>query len=368
MARRDSDPGYNARLILYLRGLSTGDFRPALEGLLGEDAAGLSATTVSRLCKEWEAHHDRFRQRLLSFNRYAYLFIDGIHVQVRLGEDPKVCLLIVIGVREDSVEELLAVEDGYRESTESWAGVFRDLKRRGLNEPKLVVGDGALGAWAALRDVFPGAGEQRCWFHASGNVIDALPKRLQPRDPGDMRSNRQPCAGMTGRALIQAAIAWSTSRSAGTARRRPRRPYPTVTHHEVEYGDLSPQPPVGCAAALVMSAISSAQASARRSPGGAEHVKRREVALGGAGALVGHPQQPRECWVLSACGSPRATVPPRRYRPGSTPSSRLSVSSAERCWAIVAGDRRDGDAIRRCPQTRFTKPAPASRFLLMHYV
>jgi putative transposase len=170
--------------ILYLRGLSTGDFRPALEGLLGEDASGLSATSVSRLCKEWEAHHDRFRQRLLSFSRYAYLFMDGIHVQVRLGEDPKVCLLIVIGVREDGVKELLAVEDGYRESTESWAGVFRDLKRRGLNEPKLVVGDGALGAWAALRDVFPGAGEQRCWFHASGNVIDALPKRLQPRAKG----------------------------------------------------------------------------------------------------------------------------------------------------------------------------------------
>lgn len=170
--------------ILYLRGLSTGDFRPALQGLLGEDAAGLSATSVSRLCKEWEAHHDRFRQRLLSFSRYAYLFMDGIHVQVRLGEDPKVCLLIVIGVREDGVKELLAVEDGYRESTESWAGVFRDLKRRGLNEPKLVVGDGALGAWAALRDVFPSAGEQRCWFHASGNVIDALPKRLQPRAKG----------------------------------------------------------------------------------------------------------------------------------------------------------------------------------------
>jgi putative transposase len=170
--------------ILYLRGLSTGDFRPALEGLLGEDASGLSATSVSRLCKEWEAHHDRFRQRLLSFSRYAYLFMDGIHVQVRLGEDPKVCLLIVIGVREDGVKELLAVEDGYRESTESWAGVFRDLKRRGMNEPKLVVGDGALGAWAALRDVFPAAGEQRCWFHAAGNVIDALPKRLQPRAKG----------------------------------------------------------------------------------------------------------------------------------------------------------------------------------------
>jgi len=170
--------------VLYLRGLSTGDFRPALVGLLGEDAAGLSATSVSRLCKEWEVHHDRFRKRLLSFSRYAFLFMDGIHVRVRLGEDPKVCLLIVIGVREDGVKELLAVEDGYRESTESWAAVFRDLKRRGLNEPELVVGDGALGAWAALSDVYPGAGEQRCWFHAAGNVIDALPKRLQSRAKG----------------------------------------------------------------------------------------------------------------------------------------------------------------------------------------
>jgi transposase-like protein len=170
--------------ILYLRGLSTGDFRPALEGLLGEDAAGLSPTTISRMCKEWEEHHERFRKRHLGFTRYAYLFMDGIHVSVRLGEDPKVCLLIVIGVREDGEKDLLAVEDGYRESTESWAGVFRDLKRRGLGEPKLVVGDGALGAWAALRDVFPGASEQRCWFHASGNIIDCLPKRLHSRAKG----------------------------------------------------------------------------------------------------------------------------------------------------------------------------------------
>ena len=136
------------------------------------------------MCKEWEEHHDRFCKRHLGFTRYAYLFMDGIHVNVRLGEDPKVCLLIVIGVREDGEKELLAVEDGYRESTESWAGVFRDLKRRGLNEPKLVVGDGALGAWAALRDGYPGAGEQRCWFHASGNIIDCLPKRLYSRAKG----------------------------------------------------------------------------------------------------------------------------------------------------------------------------------------
>jgi len=166
--------------VLYLRGLSTGDFRPALEQLLGEDAAGLSPSTISRLCKDWEAEHERFRTRSLRFHRYAYLFVDGVHVSVRLGEDDRLCLLVVIGVREDGTKELLAVEDGYRESTESWASVMRDLQARGLNEPKLVVGDGALGTWAALRDVFPGARRQACWVHAIANVLDALPKRLQP--------------------------------------------------------------------------------------------------------------------------------------------------------------------------------------------
>jgi putative transposase len=166
--------------ILYLRGLSTGDFRPALEDLLGEEASGLSPSTISRLCKEWEAHHDRFRKRLLS-SRYAYLFIDGVHMSVRLGEDAKLCLLVVIGVREDGAKELLAVEDGYRESAESWAGVLRDLKRRGLHPPRLVIGDGALGAWAALRDVFPEAAEQRCWVHKTANVLDCLPKRLHAK-------------------------------------------------------------------------------------------------------------------------------------------------------------------------------------------
>src|SRR3954469_6825254 len=148
--------------VLYLRGLSTGDFRPALEQLLGEDAAGLSPSTIGRLCKEWEAEHARFRQRSLRFHQYAYLFVDGVHVSVRLGEDDRLCLLVVIGVREDGTKELLAVEDGYRESTESWAAVMRDLKARGLNEPKLVIGDGALGTWAALRDVFPQARRQAC--------------------------------------------------------------------------------------------------------------------------------------------------------------------------------------------------------------
>jgi len=121
--------------VLYLRGLSTGDFRPALEQLLGEDASGLSPSTISRLCKDWEAEHERFRTRSLRFHKYAYLFVDGVHVSVRLGEDDRLCLLVVIGVREDGVKELLAVEDGYRESTESWVTVMRELKHRGLTSP-----------------------------------------------------------------------------------------------------------------------------------------------------------------------------------------------------------------------------------------
>jgi len=167
--------------ILYLHGLSTGDFGPALRDLLGEDASGLSASSIQRLTEQWQAEHAAFRARELRFHQYAYWFVDGVHVSVRLGEDDRLCLLVVIGVREDGTKELLAVEDGYRESTESWAGVMRDLKTRGVNEPKLVIGDGALGTWAALRDVYPGARRQACWVHAIANVLDCLPKRLQPR-------------------------------------------------------------------------------------------------------------------------------------------------------------------------------------------
>jgi transposase-like protein len=160
--------------ILYLRG-----FAPALRDLLGEDASGLSPSSIQRLTEQWQTEHGAFKQRSLKFHQYAYLFCDGVHVEIRLGEDDKLCLLVVIGVREDGVKELVAVEDGYRESTESWAVVMRGLRDRGLNEPKLVCGDGALGAWAALRDVYPGAGRQQCWVHKTANVLDALPKRLQ---------------------------------------------------------------------------------------------------------------------------------------------------------------------------------------------
>jgi putative transposase len=167
--------------ILYLHGLSTGDFAPALRDLLGDDAPGLSSSSIQRLTEAWQTEHAAFCKRELRFHRYAYLFVDGVNVAVRLGEDSKLCLLVVIGVREDGCKELLAVEDGYRESEDSWSAVFRDLRDRGMNEPKLMTGDGALGAWAALRTVFPATREQRCWVHKTANVLDALPKRLQPR-------------------------------------------------------------------------------------------------------------------------------------------------------------------------------------------
>ena len=136
--------------ILYLRGLSTGDFRPALEGLLGEDAAGLSPTNIARLTACWEQEYTAFRQRDLTGREYVYVWVDGVHFNIRL-EDDRLCTLVLIGARPDGAKELLAVEDGYRESAESWKALLRELKRRGMAAPALAVGDGALGFWAAVR-------------------------------------------------------------------------------------------------------------------------------------------------------------------------------------------------------------------------
>jgi len=166
--------------VLYLRGLSTGDFREALAALLGKDAAGLSATNIARLTNEWEAEYRAFQQRSLADRDYVYVWVDGVHFNVRL-EDDRLCTLVMIGVRPDGTKELIAVEDGYRESAESWKTVLRDLKRRGMRPPVVAVGDGALGFWVAVRDVWPKTREQRDWFHKLGNVFDKLPKRLQPR-------------------------------------------------------------------------------------------------------------------------------------------------------------------------------------------
>jgi transposase-like protein len=166
--------------ILYLRGLSTGDFRPALEGLLGEDAAGLSPTNISRLTACWEKEYTALHQRDLAGREYVYVWVDGVHFNIRL-EDDRLCTLVMIGARANGAKELLAVEDGYRESAESWKTLLRDLKRRGMAAPVVAVGDGALGFWAAAREVWPATREQACWVHKLVNVLDKLPPRLQPR-------------------------------------------------------------------------------------------------------------------------------------------------------------------------------------------
>jgi putative transposase len=164
--------------LLYLHGLSTSDFGPALEQFLGS-AAGLSAATITRLSQQWTHDAKAFAARSLAGLDYVYLWVDGIHLKVRLEQD-KVCLLVMIGVRADGKKELVALTDGFRESSESWADLLRDCRRRGMRAPVLAVGDGALGFWKALREVFPETREQRCWFHVQGNILAALPKSAHP--------------------------------------------------------------------------------------------------------------------------------------------------------------------------------------------
>ena len=164
--------------LLYLHGLSTGDFVPALEQFLGS-GAGLSAASITRLTAQWQAEARAFAARDLSSADYVYLWVDGIHLKVRL-EQEKLCLLVMLGVRADGRKELIALTDGYRESTESWADLLRDCRRRGMSAPVLAIGDGALGFWKAVREVFPATREQRCWFHKQANVLSALPKSAHP--------------------------------------------------------------------------------------------------------------------------------------------------------------------------------------------
>jgi transposase-like protein len=159
--------------LLYLHGLSSSDFLPALEQFLGS-SAGLSAATITRLTGQWQQNAAAFNTRSLADTDYVYVWVDGIHLKVRLEQD-KVCLLVMIGVRSDGRKELVALADGFRESTESWADLLRSCKRRGMTAPVLAIGDGALGFWAAVRDVFPETREQRCWWHKIGNVLNALP-------------------------------------------------------------------------------------------------------------------------------------------------------------------------------------------------
>lgn len=164
--------------LMYLHGMSSGDFVPALEEFFGS-AAGLSASVVTRLTTDWQKERDQFAHRSLKDVDYVYVYADGIHFNVRL-EEARLCALVIVGVRADGSKELVSISDGHRESTESWADVLRGLKRRGMTAPVLAVGDGALGFWGAISEVFPETVHQRCWVHKMANVMNALPKSAQP--------------------------------------------------------------------------------------------------------------------------------------------------------------------------------------------
>ncbi len=165
---------------LYLKGISTGDFGEALQSLLGRDVPGLSASTITRLKSTWESDYRDWSKRSLKGKQYVYVWADGVHFNIRLEEDRQ-CILVLMGATAGGQKELIAISDGYRESAQSWKELLLDVKTRGLDvDPKLATGDGALGFWKALREVWPATREQRCCVHKTANVLDKLPKRLQP--------------------------------------------------------------------------------------------------------------------------------------------------------------------------------------------
>jgi putative transposase len=165
---------------LYLKGISTGDFNEALQSILGRDAPGLSASTITRLKSSWEEEYRNWSRRSLADKEYVYVWADGVHFNIRLEEDRQ-CILVLLGATKDGQKELIAIADGYRESAQSWKELLLDAKSRGLAvDPKLATGDGALGFWKAVHEVWPTTREQRCWVHKTANVLDKLPKRLQP--------------------------------------------------------------------------------------------------------------------------------------------------------------------------------------------
>jgi len=166
---------------LYLKGISTGDFNEALQALVGPECPGLSASTVTRLLEGWQEEYQAWSKRSLKDKHFVYLWVDGVHFNIRLEEDRQ-CILVVMGARADGRKELIAITDGYRESEQSWMELLLDVKSRGLSiDPRLATGDGALGFWKALPKVFPTTRTQRCWVHKTANVLDKLPKRLQAR-------------------------------------------------------------------------------------------------------------------------------------------------------------------------------------------
>jgi putative transposase len=166
---------------LYLKGISTGDFSEALAAILGPQAKGLSAATVTRLKAGWAEEYDAWSKRSLAGKHYVYVWADGVHFNIRLEEDRQ-CILVLMGATADGKKELIALSDGFRESEQSWKALLLDCQARGMTmAPTLAVGDGALGFWKALRQVFPATKEQRCWVHKTANVLDKLPKAQQPK-------------------------------------------------------------------------------------------------------------------------------------------------------------------------------------------
>jgi putative transposase len=165
---------------LYLKGISTGEMQVALEALVGPEAKGLSASTVARLKQTWREEYDTWRQRRVDDEQWVYIWVDGIYSGLR-AEQQRLCALVVIGVNSRGEKQLLAIEDGVRESTQSWREILLHLKTRGLNAPALAIGDGAMGFWGALEEIYPSTQPQRCWVHKTRNVLNALPKSVQPK-------------------------------------------------------------------------------------------------------------------------------------------------------------------------------------------
>jgi putative transposase len=166
---------------LYLKGISSGDFQEALHALLGTEGKGLSASTISRLKGIWEQEHETWNRRSLKNKRYVYIWADGVYFNIR-SDDARQCILVIIGVTEQGRKEFIAIEDGYRESEQSWSELLLRIKAQGLSHsPKLAIGDGALGFWKALSKVFPKTKHQRCWVHKTANVLNKLPKAVQPK-------------------------------------------------------------------------------------------------------------------------------------------------------------------------------------------
>ena len=165
---------------LYLKGISTGEMGAALKVLVGNDAEGLSASTISRLKKEWGKQYDEWCSASLSKDQWVYIWADGIYSGLR-AEKEKLCALVIIGVNERGQKQFLAIEDGTRESTQSWREVLLQLKGRGMNSPQLAIGDGAMGFWSAIEEVYPETRHQRCWVHKTANILNHLPKTAQPK-------------------------------------------------------------------------------------------------------------------------------------------------------------------------------------------